>query len=357
MLNKLTEHWPEYLMEAADLGTFMVSACIFATILESQGSPIRQSIDDPVIRRGLMGTAMGLTAIGIIYSPWGKQSGAHINPALGVLLIAINYVVTIPGTDGTGIAFLAELVISFILMSVVLVATNTQNLARWTGLFAGLLLATYITVEAPLSGMSMNPARTFAAALPAQLWTALWVYFAAPIVGMLLAVELYLRLKGAHEVFSAKLHHQNNKRGIFKCGYPKVTEPVVESKRPPENGQEPKMGYVNSVLMGVSKCPNPTVFQKTLSLNDFYLASKEWDYPMGHISFVGKLDRDTLRAGAPAIAPGFTLELMAQHSLDFWLTSEDLPDPNNRVTVDPAGNIVFPINPITKRRINGLSRS
>ncbi len=105
------------------------------------------------------------------------------------------------------------------------------------------------------------------------------------------------------------------------------------------------MGYVNSVLMGVSKCPNPTVFQKTLSLNDFYLASKEWDYPMGHISFVGKLDRDTLRAGAPAIAPGFTLELMAQHSLDFWLTSEDLPDPNNRVTVDPAGNIVLSYQP------------
>jgi len=105
------------------------------------------------------------------------------------------------------------------------------------------------------------------------------------------------------------------------------------------------MGHVNSVLMGVSKCPNPTVFQKTLSLNDFYLPSKEWDYPMGHISFVGKLDTDTLRAGAPAIAPGFTLELMAQHSLDFWLTSEDLPDPNNRVTVDPAGNIVLSYQP------------
>ncbi len=105
------------------------------------------------------------------------------------------------------------------------------------------------------------------------------------------------------------------------------------------------MGHVNSVLMGISKCPNPTVFQKTLSLNDFYFASKEWDYPMGHISFVGKLDTDTLRAGAPAIAPGFTLELMAQHSLDFWLTSEDLPDPNNRVTLDPAGNIVLSYQP------------
>jgi choline dehydrogenase-like flavoprotein len=105
------------------------------------------------------------------------------------------------------------------------------------------------------------------------------------------------------------------------------------------------MGHVNSVLMAISKCPNPTVFQKSLSVNDFYFGSKEWSYPMGHISFVGKLDRDTLRAGAPAIAPGFTLDLMAKHSLDFWLTSEDLPDPDNRVTLDGEGNIVLAYTP------------
>jgi choline dehydrogenase-like flavoprotein len=105
------------------------------------------------------------------------------------------------------------------------------------------------------------------------------------------------------------------------------------------------MGHVNSVLMALSKCPNPTIFQKTLAVNDFYFGSKEWDYPMGHISFVGKLDAATLRAGAPAIAPGFTLELMATHSLDFWLTSEDLPDPTNRVTLDGEGNIVLSYKP------------
>jgi choline dehydrogenase-like flavoprotein len=105
------------------------------------------------------------------------------------------------------------------------------------------------------------------------------------------------------------------------------------------------MGHTNGVLMALSKCPNPTVFQKTLSVNDFYLGSEEWDYPMGHISFVGKLDGDTLRAGAPAIAPGWTLELMGKHSLDFWLTSEDLPDPNNRVTLDRDGNIVLSYRP------------
>jgi len=105
------------------------------------------------------------------------------------------------------------------------------------------------------------------------------------------------------------------------------------------------MGHVNSVLMALSKCPNPTIFQKTLGVNDFYFGSEDWSYPMGHISFVGKLDADTLRAGAPAIAPGWSLELMARHSLDFWLTSEDLPDPDNRVTLDRQGNIVLAYRP------------
>ncbi|MEW6131407.1 MAG: GMC family oxidoreductase [Acidobacteriota bacterium] len=105
------------------------------------------------------------------------------------------------------------------------------------------------------------------------------------------------------------------------------------------------MGHINSVLMAISKCPNPTIFQKTLAINDFYLGSKEWDYPMGHISFVGKLDGVTLQAGAPPLVPGFTLDLMANHSLDFWLTSEDLPDPENRVTLDSEGNIVLKYKP------------
>ena len=99
------------------------------------------------------------------------------------------------------------------------------------------------------------------------------------------------------------------------------------------------MGHINSIMMALSKCPNPTVFQKTLAINDFYFGSRDWEFPMGHISFVGKLDQDTLRAGAPAIAPGWSLDLMAKHSLDFWLTSEDLPDPDNRVTVNGNGEI------------------
>jgi choline dehydrogenase-like flavoprotein len=105
------------------------------------------------------------------------------------------------------------------------------------------------------------------------------------------------------------------------------------------------MGHINSVMLALSRCPNPTVFQKTLAVNDFYFGAPDFPFPMGHISFVGKLDAVALSAGAPAIAPGWTLDLMARHSLDFWLTSEDLPHADNRVTLDRNGEIVLSYTP------------
>jgi aquaporin Z len=246
-------------MEAAGLGLFMVVACTFGVWLEHPRSPVPQAIPVPWLRRLLMGVVMGLTAIGIIYSPWGKQSGAHLNPAVtltffrlgkvatwdalfyilaqfaggltGVWCIAgvlgpalavpsVRYVATVPGMAGTAVAFIAEAGITFVLMSVILQLSNLPRLARYTGLCAGGLVATYITLEAPLSGMSMNPARTLASAVPAQLWTALWIYFTAPLLGMLLAAEVHLRRHGWHSVLCAKLHHQNTRRCIFtRCGY------------------------------------------------------------------------------------------------------------------------------------------
>lgn len=229
-------HWLEYGMEAAELGSFMVSACLFAALL-----------------------AMGLTAIAIIYSPWGKQSGAHLNPAItlsffrlgrvsgwgalfyvgaqflggvagvGVasLLLgraiaheSVNYAVTRPGRSGTPVAFVAELVSSFVFMTVVLAASNSPRMSRFTGIFAGVLVATYVALEAPYSGMSMNPARTFGSAFHAYFWSALWIYFTAPPLGMLLASELFVRVFcGARSVICAKLYHNNNQRCIFHCGY------------------------------------------------------------------------------------------------------------------------------------------
>ena len=248
------EHWPEYLMEAAGLGLFMISAAVVTALLEYPHSPLYQMLPDPFIRRAAIGVAMGLTAIGIIYSPWGKRSGAHLNPAVTVtffrlgkiqgldafcyvlaqfvggligLLVAafaigmaiehpaVNYVVTVPGFGGAGIAFAAEAGISFGLMLVVLIASNQTTLNAWTGVFAGVLVAAYITVEAPLSGMSMNPARSFASALPANHWTDFWVYLTAPLFGMLLAAECYVRFPGARRVLCAKLYHDNDTRCIF----------------------------------------------------------------------------------------------------------------------------------------------
>ncbi|HEX8029939.1 MAG TPA: GMC family oxidoreductase [Vicinamibacterales bacterium] len=105
------------------------------------------------------------------------------------------------------------------------------------------------------------------------------------------------------------------------------------------------MGHINSVLLAISATPNPTVFQKTLAINDFYFGDRDFPFPMGHISFVGKFDAVTLSAGAPPFVPGMALDAIARHSLDFWLTSEDLPAADNRVMLDRDGNIVLSYTP------------
>jgi len=133
---------------------------------------------------------------------------------------AVNFAVTVPGPDGPGRALAAEILISIIMMSAILIASNSKRLSPFTGLLAGFLLAGFITVEAPLSGVSLNPARTFGSALLAGEWTSIWVYFLGPPVGMLLAGQLFRFRSGAHAVFCAKLHHHNNKeRCIFRCNY------------------------------------------------------------------------------------------------------------------------------------------
>lgn len=101
------------------------------------------------------------------------------------------------------------------------------------------------------------------------------------------------------------------------------------------------MCHNNSAMLALSKAPNPTSFQKTLALNDFYFGSSDWHFPMGHIQMLGKSDLETLRSGAPAFAPGSALDIMAKHSIDFWMTSEDLPDPENRVLVGKDGAITL----------------
>ena len=131
----------------------------------------------------------------------------------------VRYAATLPGSRGTGVAFVAEMVISFVMMIMILNVSNSARIARFTGVFAGALVATYVTLESPLSGMSMSPARSFASAVPGGLWNSLWIYFTAPPLGMMLAAQVYLWLWGKEAVFCAKLHHDNHKKCIFRCNY------------------------------------------------------------------------------------------------------------------------------------------
>jgi aquaporin Z len=245
-------------MESAELGLFMISACFVTTLLEHPASPASELLPNPGARRLLTGVAMGLTLLALIHSRWGKRSGAHMNPAftlmffrlgkietwdavfytvsqfagaiLGVLFSLlllgpslahprVNFAATQPGMKGALVAFVFELLISFVLALTVLVVSNHANLSRFTPYFAASLVAAYITFEAPFSGMSMNPARTFGSALPTHMFHALWIYFVAPPLAMLIAAELYVRASSARSVYCAKFHHANSQRCIFRCRY------------------------------------------------------------------------------------------------------------------------------------------
>jgi aquaporin Z len=242
--NRARAHWPEYLIEGWALGMFMISAGVFSMLFEYHGSWLNHLIANP-----------------LIYSRWGQRSGAHMNPAvtltywslgrvagrdaiayitaqfvggtLGVWLMMllsgaaftaspVSYVATVPGEMGTAIAFVAEVAISFAMMMTILIISNRPTLKAYTGYFAGALVALYITFEAPLSGMSMNPARSFASALPSGVWQSFWIYLTAPLCGMLSAASCYQHLS-SDQISCAKLLHPHDVRCIH-CGH----EPVGE---------------------------------------------------------------------------------------------------------------------------------
>lgn len=249
-------HWPEYAMESALLGMFMISACLFTVIIEFPGSPIHEAISSALLRRVLTGIAMGLTAIALIYSSLGQRSGAHFNPSVtltflrlgkikridagfyilfqfvgavtGVLIAAlalgsrisdpsVQYAATFPGPAGAALAAAGEFVISFLQMTLVLAMSNHPRFNRLTGVVAGLMVATYIAIEAPYSGMSMNPARTFGSALPSGIWHGFMIYLLVPPAAMLLAAQVFLWRKGQSAVHCCKLDHSPKRDCIF-CG-------------------------------------------------------------------------------------------------------------------------------------------
>jgi aquaporin Z len=220
----------DYCYEALGLGIFMFSAGLFDVIIDHPDLPVRQHISSAFIRRFLIGLSMGLTALFIFNAPFGKKSGAYINPAvtlvqyrlgnidkkdaffyalfqfiggsLGMYAIylflpalishpAINYIVTVPGSAGIAIAFFLELMISFLLILVVLFTSNSKQFSTYTPYIVALLITLYISFEAPYSGMSMNPARSFASAIVANQWKDFWLYCTAPVTGMLAGQLLF----------------------------------------------------------------------------------------------------------------------------------------------------------------------
>ena len=235
-------HWPEFLIEGWALGVFMISASVVTTLLEYPGALLNRAIENTALRLALIGLCMGGTAVALIYSPWGKRSGAHMNPAVtlaflslkriapvnalcymvaqfaggyaGVWLSAlllgapftaapVDCIVTVPGPDGAMTAFAAESAISFVMMFAILMISNDARWSRYTGVAAGVLISGYVFFESPLSGFSMNPARTLASALAARAWSGLWIYFTAPVIAMWLAARVF----HAFTPLSERLHH------------------------------------------------------------------------------------------------------------------------------------------------------
>lgn len=252
-------NWRLYIFEGIELAIFMISACVSTVFLFDPAYLMPHILPSAVVRRVLMGIAMGITAVFIIRSPMGKRSGAHFNPAItltyfrlgkidawdaffyvvfqflgGIFGVAISvlllgksladptvrYAVTAPGLYGTAAAFFAELFMATVLMGVVLWLSNRPSVASLTSYFVGILIALDVLFFAPVSGFSINPARTTGSAVFANVWTAEWLYFIAPLLGMMVAAEVYLRVYGADRILCAKLHPDPKYPCPFHCHYP-----------------------------------------------------------------------------------------------------------------------------------------
>jgi aquaporin Z len=248
-------HWPEYGAEL--LGTaFLISVGLSAVVFDfGKGLPPSSLIPDVGLRRLITGLIFAGSGSLVAISPPGKLSGAHINPSVSLafwahgkmqhtdligyilaqfvgailgeaLLVmvwgnfarSVNNGMTLPGTGyPLWLVFLAEMVLTCLLVLGIFLFVSSHRLMRWTPLMTWLLVATMVWLESPLSGTSLSPARSFAPALLSWLWTAQWLYFVAPPLGGLLAVGLFRVIRiGEQDVLTGKLFHEPAYRSIFK---------------------------------------------------------------------------------------------------------------------------------------------
>jgi len=255
LADTLRRHWPEYAIEAGFLAVFLLCGGL-ATAWASLGAEAFPS--DPAIRRGLAGLATGLVLIAMIYSPWGRRSGAHLNPAItlaywrlgkvgrwdglfyllsqvGGSLVAI-YLLrrgallpanlprsllaasTAPSNEWS--AALTAFVLSATAMLLILFTSNHVSWFRWTGLLYGLLVMLVVACAAPLAGFGMNVARLFAVDISGNAGIVQWLNLLPPLLGMPAAVEAYRLFTGRRQVLCAKLAHNTHGRCIFRCQHP-----------------------------------------------------------------------------------------------------------------------------------------
>jgi aquaporin Z len=255
----LALHWHLYIFEASELAIFMFAACAFSVWLFDPASAPANAIPSALVRQVLFAVAMGLIAIFIIKSPMGKRSGAHFNPActltylrLGriartdaafyvlahftgaiagvalpiplfgkaLALPGIDYAASVPGCCGTGGALGAELFMAISFMTIVLWTANRPKWSKTTAYLVGAAIALDLIFFGHVSGVGLNPARTLGSAVFANVWTALWVYFIAPGLGMLIAAEIYLRTARSTGVLCAKVDTTSRHPCPFICSFP-----------------------------------------------------------------------------------------------------------------------------------------